>query len=107
MFGKKKEEEKEHKLTIFQSAVTSLFGKPKTKISSSMKSTAEIFILPFKGLLDLFDSLTGVSALGAPKEKKKGTWQEDKDKKEAKNNLLGKMWLTYNIFKKAHAMITW
>jgi hypothetical protein len=99
--------EEEPKLSIFQSAITSLFGKPKAKSSSGIKSTAEVFILPFKGLLDLFDSLTGVSALGAPKEKKKDTWKEDKDKKSAKKELLGKMWLTYNIFKKAHSMITW
>ena len=108
MEKKKKEEEKEEKLSIFHKSIQSLFGKPKDAKPSELKNTLEIFVLPFKGLGELIDSLTGLSRLGVPKQGEKiDEWKDKKEIESAKGDLKGTMWATYNIFKKAHAMITW
>ncbi len=103
----KKEKEEEPEFSIMSKAIRSLFGKPKDKKKSDLKGTFEIFYLPFKGLGDLFDSMTGISKFGVPKNKKGDVWKESKDKKKAAASLKGMMWTTYNVFKKAHGMVTW
>jgi hypothetical protein len=105
---KKEEKEKEEKLSIFQKALSTLVTKgKKTKEKRKEENIFKIFFLPFKGLFELADSMTGVSRLAEPKEKRRDIFNEEKQKKEAQKELKVTMWATYNIFKKAHGMITW
>lgn len=71
-------------------------------------SLLDPFFSIFRGLADILDSFTGLrSKIGKPAGEKVDTWRAGKEQRSAKENARKILWSSYNIFKKAHGMITW
>lgn len=108
---KKKEEVPMVDLKGMNKFLANLFGMP-TKVEQKKKvekqqSILDPFVSIFRGLGELLDSLTGFKSKISKPSEKVDKWKVSSDEKAAKKNAQKKLWLAYNIFKKAHGMITW
>lgn len=106
---KEEEKEKKEKQTKWQKFYTVLTGKPveKAKLKYKPGSALDPFISIFKGFGEMFEAFTGFSRVLKGKEKGPSQWALNKEKKAAITTARKIIWVTYNIFKKAHGMVTW
>ncbi len=75
-------------------------GQEEKQELSQVSSALEPFKYLFLGFYDLFKALTGFKSFKTKHEKVV-------DKSSAKKHALLNAWLTYNIYKKAHGMLSW